>query len=166
METLRQALPGGGNRGHLEKSSVTQVVLPAEDSSVPAARAFATSVLARCGMTAEDARLLVTELASNATRAARDTACRQILVRVSCRPGTVLIEVGDASSALPVLAPRATRRGEHGRGLALVARLATAWGWYRAGVVKIVWAEVPACAADPATTGSAATAAAAGRRAA
>jgi anti-sigma regulatory factor (Ser/Thr protein kinase) len=166
MKTLRQALPGGGNRGHLEKSSVTQVVLPAEDSSVPAARAFATAVLARCGVTAEDARLLVTELASNAARAARDTACRQILVRISCRPGTVLIEVGDASSALPVPAPPGVARGEHGRGLALVARLASDWGWYRVGVVKIVWAEVPACAAGPGATGSAAAAGAPGRRAA
>jgi anti-sigma regulatory factor (Ser/Thr protein kinase) len=136
---------------------VTRYVFPAEDRRVPAARGFTAAALAGWGVTAEDAGLLVTELASNAVRAAGGTACGQFLVRIRYRPSVVLLEVGDASDRVPVLASRGPGE-EHGRGLLLVARLAAECGWYADGTGwKIVWAVVPAVPV-PAAAGTGAAA--------
>ena len=147
MNTLRQAVPGTASQGQLAWPYVTRYVFPAEDRWVPAARGFTVAALAGWGVTADDAGLLVTELASNAVRAARETACGQFLVRIRYRPSVVLLEVGDASDRVPVLAAPRGPGEEHGRGLLLVARLAAECGWYTGAGWKIVWAAVPAVSA-------------------
>jgi len=147
MNTLRHAVPGGTSQDQPAWPHVTQDVFTAADRWVPAARQFTARALAGWGVTAEDAGLVVTELASNAVRAARGTACGQFLVRISCRPSVVLLEVGDASTSVPVFAAPATAGEEHGRGLLLVARLAAECGWYTGAGWKIVWAAVPAVSA-------------------
>ena len=147
MNTLRQAVPGTASQGQLAWPYVTQYAFAAEDRWVPAARQFTARALAGWGVTADDAGLLVTELASNAVRAARGTACGQFLVRIRYRPSVVLLEVGDASDRVPVLAAPRGPGEEHGRGLLLVARLATGCGWYTGAGWKIVWATLPAVTA-------------------
>ena len=147
MNTLRQATPDTASQGQLAWPYATRYVFPAEDRWVPAARGFTVAALAGWGVTADDAGLLVTELASNAVRAARETACGQFLVRIRYRPSVVLLEVGDASDRVPVLAAPRGPGEEHGRGLLLVARLAAECGWYTGAGWKIVWAAVPAVSA-------------------
>jgi hypothetical protein len=144
MNTLRHAVPGGASQDQQGWPYVTWAGFPAEDRWVPVARGFTTAVLAGWGVAADDAALLVTELASNAVRAARGTACGQFLLRVSCQADVVLLEVGDASSGVPVVAAAPAAGDEHGRGLLLVVRLAAECGWYAGGGWKIVWASVPA----------------------
>lgn len=62
-------------------------------------------------------------------------------------PGALVIEVSDQHPARPINGAPAARSSdapEYGRGLQLVARLATAWGvTYRSGT-KTVWARLPA----------------------
>ena len=157
MNTLRHAVPGGTSQDQPAWPHVTQDVFTAADRWVPAARQFTARALAGWGVTAEDAGLVVTELASNAVRAARGTACGQFLVRIRYRPSVVLLEVGDASTSVPVFAAPATAGEEHGRGLLLVARLAAECGWYTGAGWKIVWATLPAVTAA-AGTGAAAPA--------
>ena len=147
MNTLRHAVPGVTSQDQPAWPYVTQYAFAAEDRWVPAARQFTARALAGWGVTADDAGLLVTELASNAVRAARGTACGQFLVRIRYRPSVVLLEVGDASTSVPVFAAPATAGEEHGRGLLLVARLATGCGWYTGAGWKIVWATLPAVTA-------------------
>ena len=147
MNTLRQATPDPASQGQLAWPYATRYVFPAADRQVPEARRFAAAALTGWGVTADDAGLLVTELASNAVRAARGTACGQFLVRISCRPSVVLLEVGDASDSVPVFAGPPGAGEEHGRGLLLVARLATGCGWYTGAGWKIVWATLPAVTA-------------------
>jgi hypothetical protein len=159
MNTLRHAVPGVASQDQPAWPYVTQYAFPAEDCRVPAARRFTARALAAWGVTADDAGLLVTELASNAVRTARGTACGQFLVRIRYRPCVVLLEVGDASDSAPVIAAPRGAGEEHGRGLLIVARLATECGWYAGAGWKIVWATLPAASAGtgaPAPAGRAA----------
>jgi two-component sensor histidine kinase len=86
----------------------------------------------------DDAALVLTELASNALA----HAGTGFTVSIASLPaGTVRLSVHDGSPVLPVL------RGEDltascGRGLQLVAGLATGWGMERTGEGKVVWAEL------------------------
>lgn len=129
---------------------------PPEVSAVRQARRFVESAVAASGIAgveslADDAGLLVSELAANAVLHARsdfDIAVYEVHdgVRVSVR---------DRSQALPVLvAPSSTAMS--GRGLALVQTLAAAWGAGAStadGAVKSVWFElvVDRRSAEPAT---------------
>jgi len=69
------------------------------------------------------ARLLVTELVSNAVLHGRGA----VVLTVRRHPATVRIEVHDDSSQMPVIIDRLTL-SEHGAGLRLVADLANEWG--------------------------------------
>ncbi|WP_106398928.1 ATP-binding protein [Actinocorallia populi] len=80
---------------------------------------------------------VVTELAANSVAAAdaertskpHERATGTFTVHLSRTSTHLLIEVGDASSALPK--PRtATEQDENGRGLVLIEALADRWGWY------------------------------------
>jgi anti-sigma regulatory factor (Ser/Thr protein kinase) len=85
----------------------------------------------------EVAALVATELVTNAVLHARTT----IVVAVDVEPGRIRLRVADESDVVPArrnYAPEAAT----GRGLALVDRLATAWGVERSPRGKAVWAEI------------------------
>lgn len=114
---------------------------PRSPDAPGSARRFVTDVLQTCERSelVEDARLVVTELATNAVSHARSD------FTVSCRwmyPG-VRITVGDSSRALPVRAVgHSTKPG--GRGLALIEAVSADWGNVPRPIGKLVWAELAA----------------------
>ncbi|MDH6128744.1 ATP-binding protein [Kitasatospora sp. GP82] len=91
----------------------------------------------------ETAVLLLSELMTNACRHARVPPGRQIVTRSVLSGGTLRVEVSDASSGLPTPC-HASPDDESGRGLALVAALADAWGAHPrvCGIGKTVWFEL------------------------
>jgi anti-sigma regulatory factor (Ser/Thr protein kinase) len=94
---------------------------------------------------AEVARLLISEVVTNAVRfAGRLPALRLALV---AHPDRVRFLVGDGSPLIPV-ARSAGSADESGRGIHLVAALASAWGVLEAseesGLGKEVWFELTA----------------------
>jgi anti-sigma regulatory factor (Ser/Thr protein kinase) len=85
----------------------------------------------------EVAALVVTELVTNAVLHARTA----IALSVDVEPGRIRLRVADESDVVPArrsYAPEAAT----GRGLALVDRLATAWGVEPSPRGKTVWAEI------------------------
>ena len=102
--------------------------------SVSAARHLADELPVRCR---EAARLVLSELASNAVRHARTPF--EVTVRVS---DVVWIGVRDASRRQPRVL-FATAQDVSGRGLLVVSRLATRWGIDWRDGNKVVWAELP-----------------------
>jgi len=122
-------------------------------TDLAAARRF---VLARCREwrlehVVDDARLVVTELVTNALVHAR-TACT---LRIGTGRGVLRVEVTDDGPGFPDLQD-ATPDDEQGRGLLLVSVLCDAWG---AEVVageagrKRVWAEIATGAGPPVPAG-------------
>ncbi|MGW3072619.1 ATP-binding protein [Kitasatospora sp. NPDC001132] len=95
--------------------------------------------------TAETALILLSELVTNACRHARGPRDRMIGVRVLLpTPSVLRIEVSDANSDLPTVR-QATPEDESGRGLELVAALATSWGAHLRGdghIGKTTWCEL------------------------
>jgi anti-sigma regulatory factor (Ser/Thr protein kinase) len=87
----------------------------------------------------ETAALLVSELATNATRHAAGGG--RIEVVVSRRADRLRVEVRDGSSALPVMRCSGVL-DEGGRGLLLVDQLADGHGTYRLPLGKAVWFEL------------------------
>lgn len=94
---------------------------------------------------AETGLILLSELVTNACRHARGPRDRMIGVRVLLPTDSLLrIEVSDANSHLPTLR-HTTPEDESGRGLELVAALATSWGAHPRGerhIGKTVWCEL------------------------
>ena len=115
--------------------------LPPETPSVPAARRFVCETLAGWGLphACDVAEMLVSEVVTNAVLHART----EITVEVSRIGDRVRVVVLDLS---PVI-PRQRSYGVDsttGRGLRLVATMATSWGTEPLGPGKAVWFEVPA----------------------
>jgi anti-sigma regulatory factor (Ser/Thr protein kinase) len=106
--------------------------------SVRDARRFVAHALADAGDVADDAALLVSELATNAVIHAGSA----YTVTVRRHDGFVRVEVADAS-------PSSARRCRYsptsgtGRGLGMVEDLSSGWGVEEDGVGKIVWFELP-----------------------
>jgi len=63
---------------------------------------------------------------------------------VQAGPGTVRVEVADAS-ARPPMPRHASGDATNGRGLELVDGLADRWGWQAEGAGKSIWCEVDRC---------------------
>ncbi|WP_257581736.1 PAS domain S-box protein [Streptomyces sp. TLI_146] len=110
--------------------------LPARPEAVPEGRALFTKALASwdCHEQADDARLLLSELLTNAVQHAQGPLSLR-----ACRTATELtVEVSDASPHLP--APRrADEHEESGRGLNLVRALADTWGVRPTDEGKTTW---------------------------
>jgi anti-sigma regulatory factor (Ser/Thr protein kinase) len=114
--------------------------LPPSSTSPSQARAFLAHVLRDWGdgKVADTARLLVSELVTNAVFHAHSP----VEVRVRRGDEALRVEVRDGDPAPPLRCdpqPWSTT----GRGVALVDSLAAAWGTERTGDGKIVWFELP-----------------------
>jgi anti-sigma regulatory factor (Ser/Thr protein kinase) len=115
--------------------------LPGDRSAVPAARQFASQAMDRVHPDDElvdKTRLLVTELTTNAVVHAHSP------IRLSVTPTAhgVRVEVRD-DDPTPLAPPcLPDPEAEHGRGLWLVAMLASSWGINRNEHGKTVWFEV------------------------
>jgi anti-sigma regulatory factor (Ser/Thr protein kinase) len=99
-------------------------VLPSDLSAAPQARRHIADACA--GLPEETvytARLLVTELVSNAVLHGRGT----VMLSVAADSSGVRVEVHDESPQPPVILPRPPL-AEHGAGLRLVSALAGSWG--------------------------------------
>ena len=113
------------------------VDLPAEARSASRARRFVIDTLDGLGRSdIEDvATLLVSELVTNALLHART----QLTVRVQVVGDGVRFDVVDGSPVPPAVRRFSSAESATGRGLALVERLATAWGVEPTGPGKCVW---------------------------
>lgn len=133
------------------------VTLPAEASSVSAARRFLSSRLAGTmadTAVAADAVLVVSELVTNAVLHAEGPIVVEVVVtdRPTAGGSTgVRIIVSDASPVAPVLRTYGDGAST-GRGLALIAQLARRWGVEEAAPGKAVWVELDGGSADGLTT--------------
>ncbi|SEN59374.1 Anti-sigma regulatory factor (Ser/Thr protein kinase) [Actinacidiphila rubida] len=119
--------------------------LPRHSRSVGRARARFRSQAGRWDLaeeTAETAVLLLSELVTNAVRHGHVRG-RHIEVRCVLAPTVLRVDVSDAGRGVPVLR-QAAAEDESGRGLTLVAALATTWGVLprRHGIGKTVWCEI------------------------
>ncbi|MGF1428657.1 ATP-binding protein [Kitasatospora sp. LaBMicrA B282] len=119
--------------------------LPRSARSVSLSRAYFRRQATGWGLpeeTVDTAALLLSELMTNACRHARFPRDRYIAARWTLDAGSslLLVEVSDADRRLP--RPRSTAPDdESGRGLELLAALATTWGAHlrECGVGKTVW---------------------------
>ncbi|TXR96654.1 ATP-binding protein [Streptomyces sp. col6] len=112
--------------------------------SAAAARRLIDAALCCWGLgeLADDGASIVTELVTNAVRHARRGSIRVVVERITER--TVRVAVSDFSRELPVKC-RAGDGDEEGRGLLLVAALASDWGTYTRRWGKVVWADLEGC---------------------
>jgi anti-sigma regulatory factor (Ser/Thr protein kinase) len=126
-------------------SDQTQVIELDGDPDAPSrGRHAVTEVLDGWGCesgTREDLLLVVSELVTNAVV----HGAEPIVVTMVRAPERVRVEVTDgADASSPHGNPRPRADAENGRGLAVVTRLAVAWGWRATpGNGKTVWAELP-----------------------
>ena len=88
----------------------------------------------------DDLRLVVSELVTNSVVHGGAESGDRIVMVVKVLPERVRVEVVDHGRRSPAAPER--RREHHGRGLAIVDRLAERWGTERNSGTK-VWAEVP-----------------------
>jgi len=120
-------------------SDAVLVELPAEPSAVAIARSFVAEYASGLDpVLRDDAELLVSELVSNAVQHGRPS----ISLRVRTDPPGIGIEVQDEGPDLPSLPPEEpTTDRPSGRGLRIVAALASDWGVQSAdgGLGKVVW---------------------------
>ncbi|MFH8448079.1 PAS domain S-box protein [Streptomyces fungicidicus] len=116
-------------------ASVT-ATLPTRPESVPEGRTFLSKALAAwdCHAQADDARLLLSELLTNAVQHAQGP----VTVHVSRTAAELTVEVGDGSSHTPE-PRRADEDEESGRGLNLVRVLADSWGVRPTDEGKTTW---------------------------
>jgi anti-sigma regulatory factor (Ser/Thr protein kinase) len=120
-----------------------QRTLPASSEAVNDAAALAADACRAWSLPrlSYSARLLITELVSNAVR----HAGTEVVVTVARRDQGLFLAVRDGSMALPrglTVAGLAAGRPQCGHGLQMVDALATAWGAQRTddGTGKVVWA--------------------------
>ena len=135
---------------------VASVVLAAQPASVSAARRFVRKVLGDAAPPplVDDAALLVTELVANAVLHAGGPIT--LTAAVAGDATAVRIEVADTSPVPPVLREYGNVAST-GRGLTLVARLASRWGVEPADPGKRVWVELAVGAGAHAVTAPAST---------
>lgn len=120
-------------------ATAVELVLGEEPDAVPRARRFTRQMLAVDNQhRLDDAELIVAELVTNALLYGGSP----VTLRLSHEPGRLRIEVADSGHELPVRF-RTVSEAMTGRGLGMVAALASAWGVEaqpQGG--KLVWAEI------------------------
>ena len=114
--------------------------LPNDLQAPGEARQAITRVLARSGVPQliDDAQLLATELVTNAVR----HATGPITVRAYLTDGFLHIEVCDSSTETPPKRREARPDDEGGRGMELVEKLSSRWGYRVSGHSKVVWLDL------------------------
>ncbi len=127
-----------------ELDDTVELRVAADDAAgARAARRFAAGVIDQWAMrpgVGDEACLVVSELVTNASTHGRSDA----VLRLLYRDGVLRVEVLDEDTRLPVIvAPDFNSLS--GRGLTLVAALATLWGADRTADGKVVWAEFDVC---------------------
>lgn len=126
---------------------VSELELDATDEAPAGARRHLAKVLAAWGVPRgliAEAEMICSELMTNAVQATWKLAEeRPVALRLLANAERLVVEVWDCHPGAP--ARRVTADdAECGRGLAIVAQLATRWGSRRLGPrVKAVWAELP-----------------------
>ncbi|HUN32509.1 MAG TPA: ATP-binding protein [Trebonia sp.] len=146
-------------RGPWEREDT--ITLPATPLAVSLARRHLRETLWewKLDFLADDAELVLSELASNAVRAAAEgnPEAGTILVRLLGGRSRLLIQVWDPALGPPVVADTGPDvDDENGRGLALVSAFATRWHWYhspRPHGGKVVWALLEGQGVDTCTCG-------------
>ncbi|MGN6473372.1 MAG: SpoIIE family protein phosphatase [Mycobacteriales bacterium] len=117
---------------------LSELTLGAEADAVPKARRFtAQSLAAEPGHLVDDAEQVVSELVTNAIL----HGAQPVTLRILRSPHALRLEVEDGGRTLPVMS-RSNADTMTGRGLSLVAALATGWGVEESAAGKIVWAEL------------------------
>jgi anti-sigma regulatory factor (Ser/Thr protein kinase) len=95
---------------------------------------------------ADDVELMVGELTANAVRHSDSGRMPHGVVRVRVYEGAgvLRVEVADAGSVAPIpeVPVEVPLFSESGRGLWLVQRLSSAWGWYDTSPGRVVWFEL------------------------
>ena len=140
-----EPLGGGMTRRWPLRSSLQLGAFPA---ATPCARLHAKQVLWEWGVhaIADTAELLVSELVTNAVKAAQDIQDKPpVWLRLSASRARLLIEVWDGNTQPPQ--PQELQDGhpasgdESGRGLFLVEMLSTRWNWYptQRPAGKVIW---------------------------
>jgi hypothetical protein len=132
---------------------VAELALAAVPTAVRFSRIFATQVLRQWQLAhiSEDAKLITSELVTNAVRATGLTSTPEhwshlrhlamIQVRFALHE-MVLIEVWDREAAVPVFQEPALTQ-ENSRGLMIVSTLSAEWGYYHVpSGGKVVWARL------------------------
>ncbi|MFD4787377.1 ATP-binding protein [Streptomyces sp. NPDC058459] len=115
--------------------------LPRQPESAALARRLARTALTTWDLShlTDDAALVISELVANAVQHAQRDSIRVTVERAAS--DTVRVSVTDFSGTLPE--PRTpTANDENGRGLTLIAALATNWGTDERRWGKVVWAEL------------------------
>jgi signal transduction histidine kinase len=117
---------------------------PREASSPAHARQFCTRQLSALLTDSsgsrtliDSAELIVSELVTNSVNA----GCSYAGVRLSVQDGSLRIAVRDNADGGPVLQVAGLRE-QHGRGLSVIATVATRWGVERTADGKQIWAEL------------------------
>jgi anti-sigma regulatory factor (Ser/Thr protein kinase) len=119
------------------------VTLAGRPERARVARAFVTGVLGPGHPYGDDAGLLVSELFGNSVRHSGSGAPGEtVTVAVRAGDGRVRIEVSDRSGTGTPKAGSAGWEAEGGRGLQIVASLATRWGSGRRGGRTVTWVEL------------------------
>ncbi len=115
--------------------------LPAAPEAAGMARRLVREVLTQAGAShlMDDAMLVMSELATNAVR----YGAAPIRAHAGIEGGSLILAVQDSrASDLPY--PKVLTATEpNGRGMHLVAAMASRWGWDRNANSKVVWAEIP-----------------------
>ena len=124
-------------------AGMLEVRLPRTAPSARLARRGVRGVAAAHGLDAAVAELLVSELVGNAVRhggAGDDVDA--VVLRVTADGGVLRVELDDCSAQLPEAPVDPGQSAESGRGLLLVAELASRWGAHAFVGGKRVWFEV------------------------
>src|SRR3954451_24533724 len=142
--TMSGAAPNPRTERSMDATALEHVVDGSADA-VPRARRFASEAASTADPSlVKDVELVVTELVTNALLHGNPP----VVLRISPAPARVRIEVGDTGREMP-MRMRENVEAMTGRGLPLVARVASAWGVEPLGDRgKLVWAEI----ADDETT--------------
>jgi two-component sensor histidine kinase len=129
------------------------MLVPHDPASAAAVRARLQAELRGRGLplrVADDALLVVSELVSNAVRHGAPLGGGGLEVRWDITDQRVHLEVHDGGQGPEQGAPRTlqgTSDDERGRGLAIIAMLATSWGSsYDEAAGAVVWADLPVAA--------------------